>query len=103
MAASTTIVTFGDYDEKSPKYHAISPTTAVINKRIFRIIMCKSNWESNVSGNYKNFPLDLYEELASQLYKSARDAGAPPEVIAAAILSSHVEKGPLDVSDLRDS
>ena len=65
--------------------------------------MCKSIWDNNVSGNYINFPIDLNEGLASQLYKSARDAGAPPEVIAAAILSSHVENGSLDVSDLRDS
>ena len=65
--------------------------------------MCKSIWDNNVSGNYKNFPVDLNEGLASQLYKSARDARAPPEVIAAAILSSHVENGSFDVSDLRDS
>ena len=65
--------------------------------------MCKSSWDNNLSGNYKKFPVDLNEGLASQLYKSARDAGVPPEVIAAAILTSHEENSPLDASDLRDS
>lgn len=64
--------------------------------------MCKPGLNSILSGKYRNFSLDLNEELASQLYKSARDTGAPPEVIAAAILTSHVDNGPLDVSDLRD-
>ena len=65
--------------------------------------MSKTNISSVFEGNYKNFTVDLYEELASQLCESASDTGVPPEVIAAAILSSHVEKGSLDVSDLRDS
>ena len=65
--------------------------------------MSKTNISSGVEGNYKNFTVDLYEELASQLCESASDTGVPPEVIAAAILTSHVEKGSLDVSDLRDS
>ena len=54
-------------------------------------------------GEYKKLTLDLSEEFASQLFKFARDAGAPPEVLAAAILTSHTENGSLDVSDLRDS
>lgn len=54
-------------------------------------------------GENKKFTLDLNEEFASQLFKFARDAGSPPEVLAAAILTSHVEKGSLDASDLRDS
>ena len=65
--------------------------------------MSKTNNSSGFEGNYKNFTVDLNEELTSQLCESARDTGVPPEVIAAAILTSHVEKGSLDVSDLRDS
>lgn len=65
--------------------------------------MSKTNNSSRFEGHYKNFTVDLNEELASHLCESARDTGVPPEVIAAAILTSHVEKGSLDVSDLRDS
>ena len=64
--------------------------------------MSKTKTNSEFDGNYKNFTVDLNEELSSQLFKFARDQGAPPEVLAAAILSSHVEKGSLDVSDLRN-
>ena len=59
--------------------------------------------EIESSGEYKELTIDLSEELASKLFKFARDAGAPPEVLAAVILNSHVEKGSLDASDLRDS
>ena len=65
--------------------------------------MSKTTTNSGLEGNYKNFTVDLSEELASQLCKSARDTGVPPEVIAAALLTSHIEKGSLDVSDLRGS
>ena len=65
--------------------------------------MSKINNNCGLDGSYKNFTVDLNEELASQLFKFARDSGAPPEVLAAAILTSHVEKGSLDISDLRDS
>ena len=65
--------------------------------------MSKSNNEIEPFGEYKKLTLDLSEGLASKLFKFARDAGAPPEVLAAVILNSHVEKGSLDASDLRDS
>ena len=65
--------------------------------------MSNTTTNNGLNGSFKNFTVDLNEELASQLYKSARDTGAPPEVIAAAILTSHVEKGSLDISDSRDS
>ena len=65
--------------------------------------MSKPNNEIESSGEYKELTIDLSEELASKLFKFARDAGAPPEVLAAVILNSHVEKGSLDASDLRDS
>ena len=65
--------------------------------------MSKPTTNIGLEDNYNNFTVDLNEELASQLFKFARDSGAPPEVLAAAILTSHVEKGSLDVSDLRDS
>ena len=65
--------------------------------------MSKSNNEIEPFGEYKKLTLDLSEELASQLFKFARDAGTPPEVLAAVILNSHVEKGSFDASDLRDS
>lgn len=65
--------------------------------------MSKSNNEIEHFCEYKKLTLDLNEEIASQLFRFARDAGAPPEVLAAAILTSHVEKGSLDASDLRDS
>ena len=65
--------------------------------------MSKPNNEIESSGEYKEFTLNLSEELASKLFKFARDAGVPPEVLAAVILNSHVEKGSLDASDLRDS
>ena len=64
--------------------------------------MSKIYEENKPLGENKNLTLDLSEELASQLFKFARDSGAPPEVLAAAILTSHVEKGSLDASDLRD-
>ena len=59
--------------------------------------------EIESSGEYKELTIDLSEELASKLFRFARDAGAPPEVLAAAILTSHVEKGSMVASDLRDS
>lgn len=59
--------------------------------------------ENKPLGENKKLTLDLSEELASQLFKFARGAGAPPEVLAAAIMISHAEKGSLDASDLRDS
>ena len=65
--------------------------------------MSKSNNEIEPFGECKKLTLDLREELASQLYKLARDLGVDPEVLAAAILTSHIEKGSLDTSDLRDS
>jgi hypothetical protein len=65
--------------------------------------MNKSFSEVQSFDEYKKLTLDLSEEFASQLFKFARDAGAPPEVLAAAILTSHVENGSLDASDLRDS
>ena len=58
---------------------------------------------SEFEGNFKNLTVELNEELDSQLFHFARDTGATPEVIAAAILTSHVEKGSLDISDSRDS
>ena len=57
---------------------------------------------SEFEGNFKNLTVELNEELASKFFHFARDTGAPPEVIAAAILTAHVDKGPLDLSDLRD-
>jgi len=65
--------------------------------------MSKPYNEIELSSGYKKLTLDVNEEIASQLFRFARDAGAPPEVLAAAILTSHVEKSPLDASDLRDS
>ena len=65
--------------------------------------MSISNNEIEPFGECKKLTLDLSEELASQLYKLARDLGVDPEVLAAAILTSHIEKGYLDTSDLRDS
>jgi hypothetical protein len=65
--------------------------------------MTKPYNEIESSGVHKELTIDLSEELASKLFKFARDAGAPPEVLAAAILNSHIEKGSLDASDLRDS
>ena len=67
------------------------------------ILMSKIYKKNKPLGENKKLTLDLSEELASQLFKFARDAGAPPEVLAAAILTSHAEKGFLDASDLRDS
>ena len=65
--------------------------------------MSKPYNEIESSGVYKVLTIDLSEELASKLFQFARDAGTPPEVLAAVILNSHVEKGSLDASDLRDS
>ena len=65
--------------------------------------MSKYYRENKTLGENRKLTLDLSEELASKLFKFARDAGAPPEVLAAAILTSHAEKGFLDASDLRDS
>tara|TARA_B100000497_G_C7525579_1_gene319092 strand:+ start:210 stop:407 length:198 start_codon:yes stop_codon:yes gene_type:complete len=65
--------------------------------------MSKPTTNIGLEDNYKNFTVDINEELASQLCESERDTGVPPEVIAAAILTSHVEKGSLDVTDLRDT
>tara|TARA_B110000483_G_C17668835_1_gene340996 strand:- start:75 stop:272 length:198 start_codon:yes stop_codon:yes gene_type:complete len=65
--------------------------------------MSKSNNEIEPFGECKKLTLDLSEELASQHYKLARNLGVDPEVLAAAILTSHIEKGSLDTSDLRDS
>lgn len=65
--------------------------------------MSKTNKLNKPLGGYKKLTLDVNEEIASQLFRFARDAGAPPEVLAAAILTSHVEKGSMDASDLRDS
>ena len=66
------------------------------------ISMRKIYEENKPLGENKKLTLDLSEELASQLFKFARDTGAPPEVLAAAILTAHIDKSPLDVSDLRD-
>jgi hypothetical protein len=65
--------------------------------------MSKYYRENKTLAQNKKLTLDLSEKLASQLFKFARDAGAPPEVLAEAILISHVEKDSLDESDLRDS
>jgi hypothetical protein len=65
--------------------------------------MSKPYNEIESFGAYKKLTVDSSEEFASQLFKFARDAGAPPEVLAAAILTSHVENASLDASDLRDS
>ena len=65
--------------------------------------MSKYYRENKTLNQNKKLTLDLSEELASQLFKFAHDAGAPPEVLTEAILTSHVEKDSLDESDLRDS
>ncbi len=65
--------------------------------------MSKSYKQNEPLGGYKELRLDVNEEIASQLFRFARDAGAPPEVLAAVILNSHIEKGSLDAPDLRDS
>ena len=64
--------------------------------------MSKPKNEIEPFGEYKKLTLDLREELASQLYKLARNLGVDPEVLAAGILTSHIEKSSLDESDLSD-
>ena len=70
------------------------------NKNYYNIVISMNN---EFEGNFKKLSLELNEELASQLFHFASDTGAPPEVIAAAILTSHVEKDSSDISDSRDS